>query len=766
MNQKQAIAGILLVLLIVSSIYAVFILSQSSESDDVTAPIVTIISPTNNTMVSGQVTISFNTTDDSPITTYEIRIDSILKSNEQAYSWDTTMELNGVHVLFCRAMDNFSNWGEAIVSVMVNNTETINHAPIVTIDTPGQDEIVTGTVLISVSVDDEESLNPSIFIDNEYISGTGSFLWNTEFWSNDIHTISANVTDSGGLTGSDSIQVTVDNKVALLNFTGEFKVMTYNIEQSGINEDWKEVVKEENPDIMILVETGTWEDNNDLLLNEAIDELNDYFVDEVPYIGYCAQGVAYSTSGEAILSRFPILDFIQIPIVPLDDETSYDVTHDFIHAVVNVNGTIIHLIGAHLKASSGVENEQRREWEMEGIINYMDNLGDVPIMFMGDLNSFSPADTGELAPLGDLGYGPLTMLLYPEDPTYGQYSSEMHNFTDVFRTLNPIDPGYTYGHQSPSYLSRIDYIVANDFFADYLINSTCGDTPHAYTGSDHYSVDVWLGWESTNTSDITPPVQVTGLNAFANYTSQVDLWWDANNETDLYRYIVYRDSVKIAEVITTWYNDTGLASNTTFSYQVSAIDINGNEGQKSVMVNVTTWTIHPSEAVVINEILPDPYSIFTDEWIELYNPTGEDIDLAGYILDDIIGGGTAPYTIPEDTIIPGYGFLLFYLAETGVALNNAGDTVNLIKPDGVTVLDSYTYSSSSDDISHGREKDGGLPWITFSNPTPGASNNEAIFNLHKSFVDSFPIECFIKEITIIILEPVYWPKSVSQKTSI
>jgi len=53
--------------------------------------------------------------------------------------------------------------------------------------------------------------------------------------------------------------------------------------------------------------------------------------------------------------------------------TSYDATHDFFDVEVNVSGTLMHIIGTHLKAMPGSQNEQRREWEQEGIINYMDN---------------------------------------------------------------------------------------------------------------------------------------------------------------------------------------------------------------------------------------------------------------------------------------------------------------------------------------------------------------------------------------------------------
>jgi endonuclease/exonuclease/phosphatase family metal-dependent hydrolase len=550
MNMKQSITVVIIVILLISVIFVGYLfirgLGPEPEPDDTTPPVVTILNPEDDANVSGLVTIDFNATDLNLIIEYELSIDSIFRTKETSFEWNTTLETDGIHTIICRAKDNSSNWGEDSISVNVNNTiEITNQVPVVTITTPQAFATVFNEdVLVTATVDDEESLQANIYIDNSFMNDSGVYLLNASLLTNGLHTIIANATDSEGLTGSDLIQIFVNNYEFSDSFPNKTKIMAYNIEESGINPDWMEVVKEENPDIMILVETGTWDDNNDQILNNVIDELNAYFVDEKPYSGYCAQEVRWSTSGEAILSRFPILDFIQIPVVKLNDNSSYSVTHDFIHAVVNIYGTNVNLIGTHLKASSGKTNENRREWEMEGIINYMDDLGDVPIIFLGDMNSFSPFDIGDLAPRGSLGYGPLTMLLAPNDLEYGRYSSEVHNFTDVFRVLNPLNPGYT------GWGSRIDFIFVNDFFLNMLINSTAGDTAHANTGSDHYSVDAWLGWWPNNTTDSTPPAQVTGLTSFTNYTSRVDLSWNANNETDLFRYLVYRDNMKIADVTT------------------------------------------------------------------------------------------------------------------------------------------------------------------------------------------------------------------------
>ncbi|TFG29979.1 lamin tail domain-containing protein, partial [Candidatus Thorarchaeota archaeon] len=174
----------------------------------------------------------------------------------------------------------------------------------------------------------------------------------------------------------------------------------------------------------------------------------------------------------------------------------------------------------------------------------------------------------------------------------------------------------------------------------------------------------------------------------------------------------------------------------TYTYSSSADDISyGREiDGSSVWVTFDSPTPGASnfvpsgsgDDILINEFLPDPNTLYTEEWIELYNPLDVDVDISGYIIDDLIGGGTSPYTIPAGTVIPAHGYLLFYQSTTNLALNNAGDDVNFINPDGVTVLDSFTYGSSTDDVSYGREIDGGPTWTTFTTPTPGASNDGTV----------------------------------------
>ena len=171
-----------------------------------------------------------------------------------------------------------------------------------------------------------------------------------------------------------------------------------------------------------------------------------------------------------------------------------NVAHDLLDVEVNVSGTIMHLIGSHLKAFD--DCKKYRELEQEGIINYMDSLGSIPIVYLGDMNSFSPEDWELNTLQSGLGYGPLSMLvppyLNPETAVdYSSYSSTFHSWTDVHRSLNPTDWGIT----SPEWDSRIDFIYVNQFLAPYIVNSTTGDTIHASSGSDHYSIDVYIEFD-------------------------------------------------------------------------------------------------------------------------------------------------------------------------------------------------------------------------------------------------------------------------------
>lgn len=122
----------------------------------------------------------------------------------------------------------------------------------------------------------------------------------------------------------------------------------------------------------------------------------------------------------------------------------------------------------------------------------------------------------------------------------------------------------------------------------------------------------------------------------------------------------------------------------------------------------------PYDHVVINEIYPNA-NTGEKEWVELYNPTDEDIDISGYIIKD---DGPNSVILEQGTIIPAKGF---YVIEFNNVFNNTGDSVILFDQNE-TELDKYTYTRTEKGKSYYRMPDGGWWAPRAGEPTRNRSN--------------------------------------------
>ena len=119
------------------------------------------------------------------------------------------------------------------------------------------------------------------------------------------------------------------------------------------------------------------------------------------------------------------------------------------------------------------------------------------------------------------------------------------------------------------------------------------------------------------------------------------------------------------------------------------------------------------------------------DWVELYNPTNNAIDLAGlYFTDDI--ATPTKYQFPtgsSTTVVPANGFKLVWaddsaqLLHANFKLSSAGETIAFFAADGITLIDSISFGVQTTDVSYGRTTDGGTAWTTFTTSTPEASND-------------------------------------------
>lgn len=123
-----------------------------------------------------------------------------------------------------------------------------------------------------------------------------------------------------------------------------------------------------------------------------------------------------------------------------------------------------------------------------------------------------------------------------------------------------------------------------------------------------------------------------------------------------------------------------------------------------------------------------------DDWFEIFNPNNFAVDLAGWYVSDALADLTKYRfsTTGTDAVVPANGWLLVW-ADNQSAQGNLhtnfsvsstnGEDLMLVGPDGVTIVDQVSFGPQAEGVSHGRQTDGGTPWVTFDEPTPGASNN-------------------------------------------
>ena len=126
---------------------------------------------------------------------------------------------------------------------------------------------------------------------------------------------------------------------------------------------------------------------------------------------------------------------------------------------------------------------------------------------------------------------------------------------------------------------------------------------------------------------------------------------------------------------------------------------------------------YPS-GIVINEILPSPTGPDKEnEWIEVFNFNNFEVNLSNWQIQDT-AGRTKTYTFSKGTEIGPQGFLVLSRPTTKITLNNDGDGLSLIQPDG-KIIDSVTLGKAPEGQSYNRTDSG---WAWSATLTPGSAN--------------------------------------------
>ncbi len=128
-----------------------------------------------------------------------------------------------------------------------------------------------------------------------------------------------------------------------------------------------------------------------------------------------------------------------------------------------------------------------------------------------------------------------------------------------------------------------------------------------------------------------------------------------------------------------------------------------------------------SDAIVINELMPNPDGSDNYEWVELFNPSDIIVDLVDWVISDASG---KKYIIDSDdfvdTTIAGHGFFIIPRAHSSIALNNSGDSLELFNPSGTRVNKTEYNTSAGNNITWALDNAGVWEWSI--EPTKGFTN--------------------------------------------
>lgn len=162
-----------------------------------------------------------------------------------------------------------------------------------------------------------------------------------------------------------------------------------------------------------------------------------------------------------------------------------------------------------------------------------------------------------------------------------------------------------------------------------------------------------------------------------------------------------------------------------------------------------------SDSIYINEIYVSPnseayggvdwngdgeISRYSNQFVELHNPSEEAVDIGGWWIDDIADGGSPMCSIAWGTVIDSGAYLVFYRAQTNIEFDYfAGDTVSILDGSG-SVVDSVSYEAEDSDygIPYGYDSSGTWAKLSEGSPTPGGSNSEEWVGVNHLMGNCYP----------------------------
>jgi hypothetical protein len=184
-------------------------------------------------------------------------------------------------------------------------------------------------------------------------------------------------------------------------------------------------------------------------------------------------------------------------------------------------------------------------------------------------------------------------------------------------------------------------------------------------------------------------------------------------------------------------NGGGLIDSVEFGIQPNSISIGRVGWAKEWKLTYQTFglankvcPLDNPRNIRINEWLANGKVLFEDDFIELYNPGKQPVDLSGFYISDDAAAKPAKHKFADLSFIAGQGYL-YLIADDDESegadhlnfnLSSDQETITLMDPN-LNVIDKIAYLSQTTDVSEGRAPDGSDTFAFFELPTPGVVNS-------------------------------------------
>ena len=566
---------------------SVYIDNEENIQVDTTPPTGTIVYPPAAAVVSGNVTIEIDAFDNEKVEKVEIVIDGsfsiVDQSSPYVYVWNTTTYAEDMdHFISATVTDSSDNTTNLMpVTVFVDNEINVVYdttPPSVVITNPAANQTVSGNINVTAAAFDNIAVSKVEFYHNSDLYSTDNTYpyaasWNTQDETEDSeHIWYAKTYDTSDLTAqSQSIAVYVNNEDNVLptgfiaqpyagqSVSGNVEILISAFDNIGVTSvdlyiNGENIISLTDLPYSYLWNTENYSEDNEHFISAKInDEHGNFFNvqpiavtvnndpsanDNIPPVISILSPVTGTTVGDTVQVWIYAQDNIGIEQVLLTIDTLEftlsDSPYVFLWGTYEYPNESTHLISAIAFDSSN--NQTTAQSISVTVENY----------YLETIDNLSVTQgVGEIGLSWETPYNAEKFFIYRENEFITETSETSYNDASVI-------PGVIYCYQISA------------------VNALNIEGPRSES--------------ECNKALIPAPENLSGI---INQDT-ITLSWSPVSDASQYR--LYRDGEQVYTGTELIYIDSELNYNTSYSYSVSCLDNNGDEGPQSSPVSIAT---HP-----------------------------------------------------------------------------------------------------------------------------------------------------------------------------